>query len=85
MSDSDASHRGLPSAGRMRTHRERRRNGLLVVPLHVRTSEIDALVRRGLLAHAMRSDRWAIACAVGRLLESYAGIWVTGRSGGALV
>ena len=49
MSDSDASHRSSPSAGRMRTHRERRRKGLLVVPLHVRSSEVEALVQRGLL------------------------------------
>ena len=69
MSNGDVSQLASASTGRMRTHRERRRNGLLVVPLHVRTSEIDALVRRGLLAHAMRSDRWAVACAVGRLLD----------------
>ena len=63
----DASH--SPSAIRMRALRERRRNGLFVVPLHVRDGEIEALIRRGLLDAAARADRWAIACALGKLLD----------------
>ena len=65
----DASCPKPRSAARMRALRERQRAGLVVVDLHVRTGEIDALVRRGLLDPAMRHDRWAIAVALGRLLD----------------
>ena len=69
MSDSDASHRSSPSAGRMRTHRERRRNGLRMVPFEIRESEVDELVRRKLLDPTQRHDRWQIAHALGKLLD----------------
>jgi hypothetical protein len=65
----DASVRPSGSAGRMRALPARRRQGLIVVPLHVREAEIAALVRRRLLAPEARHDRWAIACALGKLLD----------------
>ncbi len=58
------------SAVKMRRARERRRVGLFgVVHLEVRRSEIEALVRRGLLAPEGQTDRLAIARAIGRLLD----------------
>jgi hypothetical protein len=67
----DTSHRRAGSAGRMRAMRARRRQGLIVVPLHVREAEIAALVRRRLLAPEARHDRWAIARALGKLLDQW--------------
>jgi len=50
----------LSPAQRMRLFRERRRKGLRCVTIEVRESEIDALVRMGLLAPEMRNDANAI-------------------------
>jgi hypothetical protein len=44
-----------PAAERMRRHRERRRDGLRCVTVEVRDSEIDTLVRMGLLRPEMRN------------------------------
>jgi hypothetical protein len=41
----------LSSAARMRLTRERRRDGMRVVPLEARDMEIDGLIRCGLLRH----------------------------------
>ena len=54
---------------RVRWHRARRREGLLVIRLEVRNSEVEVLVRRGLLDPAGRSDRLEIARAVGKVLD----------------
>ncbi len=58
-----------PAAERMRRHRERRRDGMrcLIVELH--QTEIDALVRRGLLRAETRNDQNAIADALYDHLE----------------
>ena len=56
-------------AERMRATRERRRKGLRIVPFAIRDTEIEALVRRGLLAQKDRDDRHAVAFALGRLLD----------------
>ncbi len=58
-----------PAAERMRRHRERRRDGMrcLIVELH--QTEIDALVRRGLLKEETRNDQNAIADALYDHLE----------------
>jgi hypothetical protein len=48
------------AAERMRRHRERRRDGLRCVTIELRDSEIDALVRMGLLRPEMRKDANAI-------------------------
>jgi len=52
----------VPSAAaeRMRRHRERRRDGLRCVTIEVRDSEIDTLVRMGLLRPEMRNYANAI-------------------------
>jgi hypothetical protein len=44
------------AAERMRLHRERRRQGLRCLMIEVRETEIDALVRAGLLGAEMRND-----------------------------
>ena len=47
-----------PSAAalRMRRHRERRRDGLRCMTIELRETEIDALIRRGLLEEDARND-----------------------------
>jgi hypothetical protein len=52
----------IPSAAaeRMRRHRERRRDGLRCLTIELRETEIDALVRMGLLKSEMRNDANAI-------------------------
>ena len=45
-----------PAAERMRLHRERRRYGLRCLIIELRITEIDALIRRGLLKSEMRND-----------------------------
>jgi hypothetical protein len=49
-----------PAAERMRRHRERRRDGLRCATIEVRDSEINTLVRMGLLGPEMRNDANAI-------------------------
>jgi hypothetical protein len=53
----------------MRKTRERRRDGLRVIPVEIRESELDALVLRGLLAPGERGDREAVATAIGLVLD----------------
>ena len=48
------------AAERMRLFRERRRKGLRCLTIQLRETEIDALVRMGLLAPQMRNDANAI-------------------------
>ena len=49
-----------PAAGRMRLHRNRRRQGLRCVTVELRETEIDALIRRGLLKAETRNDMYAV-------------------------
>jgi hypothetical protein len=56
-------------AERMRLSRQRRRAGTRVVPFEVRDTEISALVAYGLLDPAARTNRDAIATAIGTLLD----------------
>ena len=58
-----------PAAERMRRHRERRRDGLRCLWIELRDTEIDALVRKGLLKAEARSDQNAIADALYDYLE----------------
>jgi hypothetical protein len=53
-----------PAAERMRRSRERRRGGLRCLVLELRATEIDALVRMGLLAPETRSDMNAVRRAI---------------------
>jgi hypothetical protein len=59
----------LNSAARMRLTRERRREGMRVVPLEAHDAEIDGLIKCGLLPTDQRGDREAIARAFGVLLD----------------
>jgi hypothetical protein len=48
------------AAERMRRHRERQRNGLRCLVIELRETEIDTLIRKGLLKWETRNDRNAI-------------------------
>jgi hypothetical protein len=49
-----------PAAERMRLHRERRQKGLRCLTIEFRETEIDTLVRMGLLKIEMRNDANAV-------------------------
>ena len=49
-----------PAAERMRLHRERRRRGLRCLMIELRETEIDALIRMGLLRAEARNNLPAI-------------------------
>ena len=53
-----------PAAERMRRHRERRREGLRCLWVELHETELDALVRAGLLEPQSRHDENAIADAL---------------------
>jgi hypothetical protein len=48
------------AAGRMRLHRQRRRMGLRCIVVELRETEVDELVRRGLLTEDTRNDPLAL-------------------------
>jgi hypothetical protein len=48
------------AAERMRLYRERRRRGLRCLMIELRETEVDALIRGGLLEHETRNDRNAV-------------------------
>ena len=48
------------AAERMRRHRQRRRNGLRCITVELRVTEIETLIRQGLLRWETRNDRNAI-------------------------
>ena len=58
-----------PAAARMRLHRERRRRGMRCLWVELRDTEIDALIRKGLLKPETRHDQNAIADALYDYLE----------------
>ena len=58
-----------PAAERMRRYRERRREGMRCQWIELRDTEIDALVKRGLLKAETRNDQNAIADALYDHLE----------------
>ena len=58
-----------PAADRMRLYRERRRIGLRCIMIQLRETEIDVLVRKGLLNQGRRDDRSAIVEALHVYLE----------------
>jgi len=57
------------SGRRMRLHRERRRDGMRCLTVEIHDSEVEALVRHGLLAGEARHDVNAIADAFYAHLE----------------
>ena len=58
-----------PAAERMRRYRERRRDGMRCLSVELHDTEIDALVRKGLLKAEARSDHKALADALYDYLE----------------
>jgi hypothetical protein len=48
----------------MRAHRERRRAGLRCIVVQLRETEIDVLIRKGLLKVDARNDHYAVRNAV---------------------
>ena len=57
------------AAARMRRHRQRRRDGLRCVMVELRETEIDLLIRRGLLKSETRNDANAIIEALYAFLD----------------
>ena len=57
------------AAERMRRHRQRRRNGLRCLTIELRATEIETLIRKGLLRWEMRNDRSAIINALYDFLD----------------
>ena len=55
-----------PAAERMRLHRERRRRGLRCLMVELRETEVDALIRGGLLEQETRNNRNAVLKALYR-------------------
>jgi hypothetical protein len=52
------------AAGRMRRHRQRRRNGLRCLNVELRETEIDTLIRKGLLKQETRNDGNSVVAAL---------------------
>jgi hypothetical protein len=57
------------AAERMRLHRERRRNGMRCLTIELRETEIDALIRKGLLKSETRNDPSAVSDALYAFLD----------------
>ena len=57
------------AAERMRAHRQRRRDGLRCLTIELRETEIDALIRKGMLKADARNDGDAIRDALYAHLE----------------
>jgi hypothetical protein len=57
------------AAERMRRHRERRRDGLRCVIVDISNTEIDSLIRKGMLKADARNNPYAIEMALYELLE----------------
>jgi hypothetical protein len=53
-----------PAAGRMRRFRDRRRRGLRCVTIELRETEIDMLIRKGLLNSETRHDPGSLCWAL---------------------
>jgi hypothetical protein len=58
-----------PAAERMRLHRERKRQGLRCLTIELRETEIDALIREGLLKSETRNDPSAVSNALYAFLD----------------
>jgi hypothetical protein len=65
--------RPSPAAERMRLHRERRRDGLRCLMIELRETEIDTLIRKGLLNNETRNDAGAVKEALYAFLDSTLG------------
>jgi len=63
-----------PAAERMRRHRQRRRDGLRCLMIELRETEIDALIRKGLLKWETRNDSGVVKQALYVFLEHTLGV-----------
>jgi hypothetical protein len=61
------------AAERMRAHRERRRQGLRCLMIELRETEIDALIRKGLLKPETRNNPTVLREALYALLDGTLG------------
>jgi len=57
------------AAERMRRHRQRKRNSMRCLTIELRETEIEMLVRQGLLPTEMRNDPQAVSRALYRFLD----------------
>ena len=57
------------AAERMRRHRQRRRDGLRCLMIELRETEIDALIRKGLLPPGNRHDYDSVQSALYAVLD----------------
>jgi len=57
------------AAERMRRHRQRRRDGLRCLMIELRETEVDALIRQGLLAAESRDDYDSVQSALYAFLD----------------
>jgi hypothetical protein len=64
---------GSAAAERMRLHRERRRRGLRCLIIELRETEIDALIRKGLLKPETRNNPTALNEALYAFLDGTLG------------
>jgi hypothetical protein len=64
MSNIPASRSPSPAARRMRLYRKRRRNGMQYVRIPLHVTDIDDLIRLGLLKEEQRHDAGALQTAV---------------------
>jgi hypothetical protein len=62
-----------PAAERMRAHRQRRRDGLRCLMIELRETEIDALIRKGLLKPETRYNSTALREALYAVLDGTLG------------
>lgn len=63
--------RSPPSAAeRMRLHRKRRRQGMHSFRTSLHVTQIDGLIRKGLLSQADRADPEALQCAIDALIST---------------
>jgi hypothetical protein len=62
-----------PAAERMRRHRQRRRDGLRCFMIELRETEIDALIRNGLLPPENRHDYDSVQLALYAFLDDALG------------
>jgi hypothetical protein len=62
-----------PAAVRMRLYRDRRRKNLRCVTIELRETEIDTLIRKGLLKSETRNDPTALSEALYAVLDGTLG------------
>ena len=62
-----------PAAARMRLYRERRQHGLRCLMIELRETEVDVLIRKGLLSAESRQDYVSVQSALYAFLDDALG------------